>query len=61
MSEELVDHINTTRYDNSFTNLRIVDYKENRNNTITRQKLLGKKSVLTDLYGNFLDYDHLKI
>ena len=60
LSEELVDHINTTRYDNSFTNLRIVDYKENRNNTITRQKLLGKKSVLTDLYGNFLDYDHFE-
>lgn len=52
---EIVDHINTNRSDNSFSNLRITDYKGNMNNPNTIEKL-SNKYVLSDLFGNFIMY-----
>lgn len=57
--KEVVDHINTVRTDNSFSNLKLSNKKENMNNPITREKL-SKKSILTDLYGDFISYDYIK-
>ena len=56
---EIIDHINTIRHDNSFSNLRVTDFKGNRNNPLTVEKL-SKKLILTDLYGNFISYDTSK-
>lgn len=55
IDDEIVDHINTIPYDNSFSNLRITDYKGNMNNPLTVEKL-AKRLVLTDLYGDFIGY-----
>lgn len=54
--DEIVDHINTIRTDNSFDNLRLTDWTGNANNPITRQKF-KKKVLLVDLYGDFICYD----
>lgn len=53
---EIVDHINTVKYDNSFSNLRVTDQKGNMNNINTLEKK-SKKIVLADLYGDFLSFD----
>ena len=50
---EIVDHINTIRTDNSFSNLRVTDFKGNMNNSLTIEKL-STKVVLTDLSGKFI-------
>lgn len=55
-SDEIVDHINTIRTDNSFDNLRLTDWTGNANNPITVQKF-KKKVLLVDLYGDFICYD----
>ena len=51
--DELVDHINTIRWDNSFSNLRITDTKGNSNNETT---IINKsvKIYILDLYGNII-------
>ena len=54
--DEIVDHINTVRTDNSFDNLRLTDWTGNANNPITVQKF-KKKVLLVDLYGDFICYD----
>lgn len=54
--DEIVDHINTIRTDNSFDNLRLTDWTGNANNPITVQKF-KKKVLLVDLYGDFICYD----
>ena len=53
--DEIVDHINTVRTDNSFDNLRLTDWTGNANNPITVQKF-KKKVLLVDLYGDFVCY-----
>lgn len=53
--DEIVDHINTVRHDNSFSNLRVTDTKGNMNNPLTIEKL-SKRIVLSDLYGDFIEY-----
>lgn len=55
-THELVDHINTVRYDNNFENLRLTDVKGNMNNPITIDKK-SKKIIASDLFGNFISYD----
>lgn len=50
---EIIDHINTIRHDNSFSNLRVTDAKGNMNNPLTIEKL-STKVVLTDLSGRFI-------
>lgn len=57
--DEVVDHINTIKYDNSFSNLRVTDLKGNMNNPLTIEKL-SKKLILTDLYGDYISYDTSK-
>lgn len=57
-SEEIVDHINTIRHDNSFSNLRITDPKGNRNNPLTIEKFC-KKVTLTDIFGDFILCDSI--
>ena len=57
--DEIVDHINTIRTDNSFDNLRLTDWTGNANNPITKQKF-KKKVLLVDLYGDFICYDERK-
>lgn len=52
---EIVDHINTVRHDNSFFNLRVTDAKGNMSNPLTIEKI-AKRIVLSDLYGNFIGY-----
>lgn len=51
--DEIVDHINTIKYDNSFSNLRVTDSKGNMLNETTYEKL-AKKLILSDLYGDFI-------
>lgn len=50
---EIVDHINTIKTDNNFSNLRVTDAKGNMNNPLTIEKL-STKVVLTDLSGKFI-------
>lgn len=57
-NEEIVDHINTIKHDNSFSNLRVTDFKGNRNNPITIEKSC-KKVILTDIFGNFILCDSI--
>lgn len=57
--DEVVDHINTVRYDNSFSNLRVTDMKGNMNNQKTLEKLI-KCFVVSDLCGDFLNYTSSK-
>lgn len=52
---EIIDHINTIKTDNSFSNLRVTDQKGNMNNVNTLEKL-SEKIVLADLYGDFLNF-----
>ena len=56
---EIVDHINTIRYDNRIINLRLTDSKGNSNNQLSINKLIKRKMVLTDIYGNFICYDSI--
>ena len=50
--DDIVDHINTNRLDNSFENLRVVrSLSENMNNKITKSKN-SKFVIITDLSGN---------
>ena len=58
-NEEIVDHINTIKTDNSFSNLRITDSKGNRNNPLTLDKSC-KKVILTDIFGDFILCDSIK-
>ena len=58
-NDEIVDHINTIRYDNNFNNLRVTDARGNRNNSLTVEKL-SKKLILTDLLGDFIEYNSIK-
>ena len=53
--DEVVDHINTLKYDNSFCNLKLTDSKGNMSNSVTIEKH-SKKLILTDLYGDFVMY-----
>lgn len=39
---EIIDHINTIKTDNSFSNLRVTDQKGNMNNVNTLEKLSEK-------------------
>ena len=55
MDDEIVDHINCIRYDNSFSNLRVTDAKGNMNNPLTIEKRI-KRVVAADLFGNFICY-----
>lgn len=57
--DEVVDHINTVRHDNSFSNLRVTDMKGNMNNQKTLEKLI-KCFVVSDLCGDFLNYTSSK-
>jgi hypothetical protein len=57
--DEIVDHINTIKTDNSFDNLRVTDAKGNRNNPKTQEKFF-KRVVLADLFGNFINYSFAK-
>lgn len=52
---EVVDHINTIKHDNSFSNLRVTDNRGNMNNPLTIEKI-AKRVVLSDLYGDFIGY-----
>ena len=54
-NDEIVDHINTIPYDNSFDNLRITDLKGNMNNPNTIDNM-SKKLVLADKFGDFIAY-----
>lgn len=56
MDDEIVDHINCIRYDNSFSNLRVTDAKGNMNNPLTIEKRI-KRVVAADLFGNFICYE----
>ncbi len=53
---EVIDHINGIKTDNSFTNLRVTDQKGNMNNINTLIKI-SKKFILIDLYGDLIKYD----
>lgn len=52
--DEIVDHINTIKTDNSFDNLRVTDFKGNMGNPLTIKKLHTTRLVLTDLSGKFI-------
>lgn len=56
---EIVDHINTVRTDNRFSNLRVTDSFGNMNNNITIEKKTTKV-VMADLCGNFICYDSVR-
>lgn len=56
MDDEIVDHINCIRYDNSFSNLRVTDAKGDMNNPLTIEKRI-KRVVAADLFGNFICYE----
>lgn len=56
---EVVDHINTIRTDNSFNNLKVTDQAGNMNNPETIKKFL-KQAVLANLFGDFITYDFIK-
>lgn len=56
MDDEIVDHINCIRYDNSFSNLRVTDAKGNMNNPLTIEKRI-KRVIAADLFGNFICYE----
>lgn len=56
--DELVDHINTNRLDNSFDNLRATDQLGNMNNEQTKSNLSSKVCVL-DLFGDIVLYNVL--
>lgn len=56
MDDEIVDHINCIRYDNSFSNLRVTNAKGNMNNPLTIEKRI-KRVVAADLFGNFICYE----
>lgn len=58
--DEIVDHINIVRYDNSFSNLRITDGKGNMNNPLTLNKF-KKKKIITNLLGDFLMLDYTDV
>ena len=51
--DELIDHIDTNRLNNSFENLRLTDSKGNRNNVLTREKLSIRVHV-TNLFGDLI-------
>ena len=51
--DELVDHIDCNRSNNSFTNLKLSNYKENSNNPLTVEKLRSKVGVV-NLFGNLI-------
>ena len=53
--DEVVDHINTIPYDNSFSNLRVTDFKGNMNNPNTINNM-SKKLILADKFGDFIAY-----
>ena len=42
--DEVVDHINTIRYDNRFENLRVTDLEGNMNNPLTLKKNIKIKN-----------------
>lgn len=50
---EIVDHINTIRIDNSFCNLRLTDSLGNSRNENTLRSL-SNTIILSDLYGDFI-------
>ena len=58
--DEVVDHINTIRYDNRFENLRVTDLEGNMNNPLTLKKY-KKLKIITDLLGNFLMLDYINV
>lgn len=51
--EEIIDHINTIRIDNSFSNLRITDAKGNMSNQNTLESI-SNKIIVSDLFGNYV-------
>lgn len=51
--EEIVDHINTIRIDNSFSNLRVTDAKGNVNNKNTL-KSISNNIIVADLFGDYV-------
>lgn len=53
--DEVVDHINTIKHDNSFSNLRVTNAKGNMNNPLTVEKT-ARRAVVSDLYGDFIGY-----
>ena len=58
--DEIVDHINCIRHDNSFNNLRITDLKGNMNNKLTLEKYY-KSLILSNLFGDFIMCDNSKV
>ena len=56
---EIVDHINTIRNDNRFSNLRVTNSFGNMNNNITIEKKTTKV-VMADLCGNFICFDSVR-
>lgn len=54
---EVIDHINTIKTDNSIDNLKISNSIDNMRNPITLEKRY-RKIILTNLYGDFISYDH---
>lgn len=54
--EEIIDHINCIRHDNSFSNLRVTNAKGNMNNPLTIEKRI-KRVIAADLFGNFICYE----
>lgn len=55
--DEFVDHIDTNRTNNEFSNLKLTNAKGNMNNPNTLNKYY-KKIVLTDLFGDFVCYSN---
>ena len=51
----VVDHINTNKWDNSFSNLRITNYSGNMSSPLTKMKNITEM-VFTDLFGDFITY-----
>ena len=52
---EVVDHINTIKHDNSFSNLRITNSIGNMNNPLTVNKIT-KRKIIASLYGDYIGY-----
>jgi hypothetical protein len=55
-NDEIIDHINTIKTDNSFSNLRVTNAKGNMNNPLTIEKRI-KRVVAADLFGDFICYE----